>query len=293
MTLVLPGLVTLVLLLLAVPALCALAVFLTARPCPARIGAPPAGRSARCLTLASGTGRRLAAWFAEGVAGRGAVLLVHGLKADRRVLARRWTFLNQAGFAVLAIDLQAHGESEGDRITFGQRESLDVAAALAWLRQICPDEAIGAIGISLGGAALLLCGAAGKVDAMALEAVFPDIERAVVNRIKAFAGPLHRFLAPAFLAIAGRMTGLDIADLRPIEALPAYGGALLLMIGSADAYTTIEETREMFEVAGGAKHIWIVEGAAHVDLADFAGADYRRGVIDFFDGALARALPCG
>ena len=46
----------------------------------------------------------------------------------------RARLLAAAGFSVLLFDFQAHGESTGDRITFGRLEGLDARAAVAFVR---------------------------------------------------------------------------------------------------------------------------------------------------------------
>ena len=159
------------------------------------------------------------AWFAPGRQGGGAVLLVHGIGSDRRILASRMVFLARAGVAVLALDLRGHGESAAVRITFGLLEAEDVAAALAWLREEAPGERVGALGVSLGGAAVALASRASQIDAMVLESVFPDIGSAVANRVRRLAGGASVVLAPLLLAIGTGVTGLRPADLRPIDAL--------------------------------------------------------------------------
>ncbi len=91
--------------------------------------------------------------------------------------------LRDAGYAVLAIDLPGHGASGGERITFGADESRAVGSARAWLRARRPGTRVGAIGVSLGGAALLLERAPDAFDALVVEAVYPDLDAAVRNRI--------------------------------------------------------------------------------------------------------------
>src|ERR1700722_1585056 len=126
--------------------------------CPMRsvIGPPPADLGATAIALRSASGATLRGWYAPGAPGHGAVLLVHGIHADRRVMVPRARFLHRAGYSVLLFDLQAHGESTGDRITFGIKEGLDVQSALDVLRQKAPGERVGVIAVSLGGAAALL-----------------------------------------------------------------------------------------------------------------------------------------
>lgn len=271
---------------------CAVAVRATASPSVTVVGAPPAGIGAGAVALASGTGHALAGWFAPGRPGGGAVLLLHGIRSDRRALASRMAFLARAGFAVLAIDLRAHGESAGAAVTFGALEAQDAAGALGWLRAAAPGERVGAIGVSLGGAALLLASRHAAVDAMVLESVFPDIRAATANRLRTAVGPAHRALTPVFLAIGTALTGLSPARLRPIEALAAYRGPVLVVSGSRDLHTTPSETRAMFDAAAGPKELWMVEGAGHVDMAVAAGRDYEDRILAFLGRRLQRQPPC-
>jgi fermentation-respiration switch protein FrsA (DUF1100 family) len=39
----------------------------------------------------------------------------------------------------------------------------------------------------------------------------------------------------------------------------------------------------LFEAAGSAKTLWLVEGAIHQDLYDFNRAEYRRRLLRFLD----------
>ncbi|MBI4696108.1 MAG: hypothetical protein HY749_19025 [Gammaproteobacteria bacterium] len=78
--------------------------------------------------------------------------LLHGVRSDRRAMLGRARFLPAAGCAVLLVGLQAHGESRGERITFGVREAAGVAPALTWLRRELPGERVGMSGVSRGAA---------------------------------------------------------------------------------------------------------------------------------------------
>ena len=283
--------------LLATPAisvltLCAVAVRTMRAPVRVTVGPPPAGIGARTVELKSGTGETLAGWFVPGVPGRGAVLLVHGIRSDRRMLASRMVFLARAGVAVLAIDLRAHGESLGSSITFGRLEALDIAGAVAWLREASPGERLAALGISLGGAAVALATPSVPIDALILESVFPDIASAIANRMRYVAGPVHRLLTPLFMAVGTALTGLRPRDLRPIDALAAYDGPVLILSGSEDRLTTASETRALHAAAPGPKELWLVRGAGHIDLAAAAGADYEARILAFVDHHLARASAC-
>ncbi len=122
------------------------------------------------------------------VADRGtapAVLLLHDFSRERREWEPWAAELNAKGFATLAIDLRAHGESTrqlGAAAAIHLSPSLqknrngfprDVEAACRWLRARAPSVAV--LGVSLGGNLAVL--ATGSKWADAAVAVSPNIAR--------------------------------------------------------------------------------------------------------------------
>lgn len=246
------------------------------------------GLPVETVAIASTSGILLAGWFLPGEAGRGAVVLLHGVTDNRMNMVERMRFLSQEGFATLAIDFQAHGMSDGRFITLGARESFDARAALAWLRTRLPNEKIGVIAISLGGAAALIGDAPLELDALALESVYPDIVRATRNRLRFFVGPLGDPLTRLALDYGEIALGIDRQELRPVEAIGRVSAPVFVLSGARDRWTPIEETRELFARAKSPKTLWEVPGAGHVDLYDFAPKEYRQRMIAFLTEAFAR-----
>jgi pimeloyl-ACP methyl ester carboxylesterase len=120
------------------------------------VGPPPAGLPVASVSLEHPNRPPTSGWFIPGEAGAPGVLLLHSIRSDRREMLGRARFLHAAGYAVLLVDLQAHGETTGDRITFDRSEAADAAVALAYLRQRVGGQPVGVLGVSLGGAATLL-----------------------------------------------------------------------------------------------------------------------------------------
>lgn len=247
-------------------------------PAQRAVGDPPAELSATPVLIPY-RGGRVAGWIARGDKS-GAVLLLHGVRADRRQMQARALFLNRLGYSVLLIDLAGHGESPGKRITFGAREADGVRAALAYLRRNLPGERLGVIGASLGGAALLL--SKPVLDAAVLEAVYPTIDEAVANRLRLHGGAPATLLAPLLLHQLPLRTGVPLSALRPVDAIAQLSAPVLVIGGAEDRHTGAAETRRLFAAARGPKALWIVDGAAHVDFHALARADYERKVGDFF-----------
>jgi uncharacterized protein len=196
---------------------------LLSAPTRAIVGAAPSDLPVESISIASGSGATLHGWFISGQPGAGAVVLLHGVHGNRLAMLRRARLFHAEGFAVLLFDFQAHGESTGARITFGHREGQDAAAAIAYVRTRLPNERVGAIGSSLGGAAALLAPAPLDVDALVLESVYSDITAAIENRIIAVLGPIGAVVAPPttalFKLVLPPFLGVTAADLRPIDRI--------------------------------------------------------------------------
>jgi uncharacterized protein len=203
-------------------------------------------------------------------------------------MVRRAEFLRQAGYSTLLIDFQATGESDGEAITFGWRERFDVLAAVQYLKTRVPDQPIGIIGVSLGGAATTFAAPSLHVDAAVLEAVYPSIDRALVNRLETRVGPVGRLVAPLLLFQLQPRLGMAAADLAPVDHMAQLGCPLLVVAGSADRYTTVDDTQRLFAAAREPKDLWMIPGAAHVDFLEFAGDAYRHRILAFFARTLSQ-----
>jgi fermentation-respiration switch protein FrsA (DUF1100 family) len=249
--------------------------------------APPALGAAEVL-FPSQSGSTIHAWFAPGMPGKGAVLLFHGVGADRSAMLGRALFLHALGYAVMAIDFQGHGQSVGRHITVGDLESWDVVAAAESLHRALPAERLGAIGVSMGAAAVVLAKRPLRLDAVVLESMYPTIEDALDDRMKMAFGSWGVLLRPLLTLQLRPRLGIYPSRLRPIDSIARIGAPLLLIHGTDDHHTTIEEARREFAAAAEPKTMWEVPGAAHVDLHDFVGVEYERRVDAFFTEHLTR-----
>lgn len=260
--------------------------FALSAPARAVVGSPPPDLHAQTVTIPSTSGAMLRGWFIVGRPGGGAVVLMHGIRSNRLSMVRRARLLNAAGFSVLLFDFQAHGESTGARVTFGYLEAEDAGSSVAFVRARLPNEQIGAIGTSLGGAAALLGPHPLPVKALVLESVYSDIAPAITNRLRAALGSsLGRIVAPAleylFELLLPPVLGVNANDLRPIAHVAEVAAPVLIASGTSDDRTTIAETSAMFDRAKDPKLFWGVAGARHVDLEAFAPDDYRNRVLPF------------
>ncbi len=262
------------------------------RPAQASVGPAPGDLAIEAVEFLSVSGA-LRGWFMAGRPGGGAVVLMHGVYGNRLTMMRRARMLNGIGFSVLVFDFQAHGESTGARITFGYLEARDADAAVAFMRKRLPAERLGIVGSSLGGAAALLGPAPLAVDALVLEAVYPEIGAAIANRVRFFLGPVvgdvsAEPLSYLFQLLLGPILGVRPIDLRPIDRIGEVRVPLLVASGTRDNRTPLSEAKDLFARAREPKTFWAVEGAGHIDLEAYAPEEYRRQVVPFLVEKLQR-----
>jgi alpha-beta hydrolase superfamily lysophospholipase len=253
---------------------------------PARIGPPPAWLEAEAVEFSSQSGSNIHGWLSRASSGRGSVLLLPAIRANRLSMVKRAPFLRQAGYSTLLIDFQATGESPGDAVTFGWRERLDVIAAVRYMNARNPDEPVAVIGSSLGGAATLFAAPTLNIQAAVLEAVYPSIDRAIVNRLEMRIGPFGQIVAPLLALQLGPRVGAAPADLRPVDHIARLGCPLLVIGGTLDRHTTVADTELLFNAARTPKERWLIPDASHVDFLEFAGEEYRRRILAFLEKAL-------
>lgn len=231
----------------------------------------------------SESGTKIKGWFLQGEKDKGAIVLMHGVRANRGELLNRMRFLHQAGFSVLAFDFQAHGESIGKQITFGFLERKDAEASVKFIKQTLHDEKIGVIGISMGGAAFLLAENMPNTDALVLEMVYPTMQKAIENRLNMWVfNGADNFSSLLTLQFPLRL-GLSVDKLRPIDRITNYKNPLLLIAGENDKHTTLEESKQLFATANEPKELWIVPKAVHEDLFKVAPTDYQTKILNFFE----------
>ncbi|MCE3607419.1 alpha/beta hydrolase [Massilia sp. P8910] len=267
------------LLLLGLGALLGAGAYLSS-PARRQIGAAPADFPASSVTINTVTGPVMG-WMVSGTPGAGVVLLLHGVRGNRLHMLGRARFLSRLGYGVLLIDQQAHGESAGERISFGVREADGVHAALAYLRREQPGERIGVIGMSLGAAALVLSKPGRGIDALVIEAMYPTIEEAIENRLRLHLGSAGGALAPLLLWQVPLRLDLTLDQLRPIDAVGALACPTLVVGGEKDQHTSEAETRRIYAAVPEPKQLWIVAGAAHTDFHGMATREYEMRIGQF------------
>ena len=246
--------------------------------------------SLRDVAFRTADGLLLRGWYAPS-RNRAAVVLAHGYQANRTQHLPEARLLMQAGYGVLLFDFRAQGESEGDHLSFGDRERGDVRAAIDFVAAQ-PDVAkghLGALGFSAGSAPVALVSADDqRVRAVVIESTSTSIRDA----LRDWGGRLGWLRAAGALFLL-RASGIDVPAMRTDLAVARLSPRPLLLVhGDEEPQKLQARMRQLYDAASQPKRLIAVRGAAHGKFLQAPGADeYGRELLAFFDAALRGATP--
>jgi fermentation-respiration switch protein FrsA (DUF1100 family) len=214
-------------------------------------------------------GLTLKAWFVPANSGQ-AVIIAHGLGANKSNFIGTVDMWHQLGFNVLIFDFRGHGMSAGHTVTFGYRERLDVLAGLKYLTEkegFTPDRIVG-YGVSFGGAAMIHAASEMKhFHKIIIDSSFAsldDMADTIINSepiIPVFFRKLFKELGLFFVRLD---TGVDIREHSPERVVGQLAGTPLLFIhGKGDPLINWKQTERLFARAESPKKSVFLETDGH------------------------------
>ncbi|MFI9629116.1 alpha/beta hydrolase family protein [Streptomyces sp. NPDC052042] len=239
----------------------------------------------------------------DGVGDGTAIVIAHGFTGalDRPAVRRAARVLGRRA-AVVTFSFRGHGGS-GGRSTVGDREVLDLAAAVRWARALGHRRVV-TVGFSMGGSvvlrhgALYAAGAAVPSDPWA-RAEVPADPAARADAVVAVSAPArwhYRGTAPMrrlhwlVTRPTGRLVGRygfrtrigrddwDPVPLPPVAAAAMIAPAPLLIVhGDQDPYFPLDHPRMLAEAAGDGTELWLEPGMGHAENAADEGLLTRIG----------------
>lgn len=258
------------------------------------------GLPSETVALVSADGVPLNAWWIPVDSPRAVVIVLHGMDGqDASTMLGHATWLHEAGYATLALDMRAHGRSGGERIGLAFEEPQDVAAALDWIaaQPSLRDVPVAILGVSMGGA-----------TALRTAAVRPDVD-AVIS-VSAFASVDHMIHdafvmmmdAPDWVVVVftpfTRMTFRLMYGVWPAKASPVVDVAqvpprpVLIAHGDRDTQVSVANAYALADAADGQVELWIAEDADHFiyhnDTTGPKDAFYRERILAFLDAQFDR-----
>lgn len=216
----------------------------------------------------------LASWLIEPQQqpARGSVVLLHGVRQDRRSLSALGAAFSDAGYRSILVDLRGHGESSGRYLTYGSLEPEDVSAVLddvaARGHELGP---VGAFGFSYGAAVALDLGARDpRVCAVVAAAPFSSLREVLGDYRKKYLPRALDLLPESWfegaLRDAAWLAAFDLESASPLHWVQRSRARQLLIHGTADTQVPLRHSVALSSVAGARAELRSIAGAEHYDL---------------------------
>jgi pimeloyl-ACP methyl ester carboxylesterase len=224
----------------------------------------------------------LSGWYIPSKNGA-VVILLHGYGSNRLEMLSRANVLAAHGYGVLLYDLRGHGESGGNKRSFGWEDVSDVDTALEFLagcKDVDPDR-IGILGFSIGGQ-IALRAAAENENIRAIIADDPgyvsiDDAPPAVSASEKFA----YFVAWVDDRGVSLWSGVPIPAGIP-EILPQIAPRPIFFIDTGQGGGR-KFVRYLYELADDPKTLWEIPETYHGGQFNARPDEYEAKMIEFFD----------
>jgi len=222
----------------------------------------------------------LSAWYLEPKNGA-LVILLHGASSSKEALIKHIEMLSEKDYGVLAFDFRGHGESTGDGANlFNWDSEKDIDAVIEYLNEKNIKN-IGALGLSLGGEAILSYAYNNNISAIVSEGAS---ERSIKDYVELDENkPLIRnyftklmYLSAGFFS--GRKEPISIK-----ESIVNSTSVKFLLIGSKKISKEIKYNEYYKTLIPNDIDLWLIDDCSHTDGINHLKEEYYSRVINFFD----------
>jgi len=227
-------------------------------------------------------GLKLKGWFIPNKESDAVVLVGHGYPFDKANILQATHFLADK-YNLLLFDFRYFGESEGRYTTGGVKESEDVLAAIEFLKKERKFTKIGAIGFSMGGAAILMSESK-DLDAVVIDSTYATMDL-ILERLFAFFPGILKLPFVALTKFYGLLVfKVNPNEVSPLKSIKEIKVPIFLIHGENDSQISVKNAHLLYENSNKDKtELWIVPDADHGMALALYPEEYKNGVIQFFD----------
>ncbi len=231
-------------------------------------------------------GITLRGWFIPAPQAKGTVIFCHGHAGSMDPDLKYVPWFHSGGFNVLMFDFRGHGRSEGDRISMGYFERLDLLGAVDYLKSRGLDN-IGVLGFSMGGAVAITTAAVEpSIKAVVCDGAFAKLVGVLIRGIGVVnpaLRPVGFIAGPLAILFASLRLGAWLPSADPIRWVARISPRPLFLIhGEKDIFISTSEIRALYQAAGEPKELWIAPQAGHRNVDEVYPEEYRERVLGFF-----------
>jgi dipeptidyl aminopeptidase/acylaminoacyl peptidase len=244
------------------------------------------------VTVTTADGLKLVGWYIPS-GNRAAVMLQNGYMSVRQRHLLKAAFLNRHGYGVLLTTTRCHDGSEGDLITWGRDEMMDLEAWYQYLltrEDVGPDR-IGMMGESFGGAMSIKYAAENpRIRAVISEGAFASLEESIeigIGKFVPLPPPVLSLLTPMIVFWAEQRASMDVVEVKPVDWIKGISPRpVFILHGGLDDYAGGKAGGQLYDAAGEPVEFWPEPECGHADFDECEAvppAEYEERLVGFFD----------
>ena len=198
---------------------------------------------------------------------KGTILFAHGYRSSKLLdFSMAFQFYHDLGMNILAPDQRAHGKSEGKYITFGVKESRDMACWIDFHNRMYGELPMILSGLSMGASTMLYladCDLPKNVKGIIADCGFTSPKEILAS---VFRRVIHLPAGPTLIAaewFARVFAGLSLHEKDTRTVLKNSKLPVFMVHGLADDFVPAVMTQEGYASCTGEKTLLLVEGAGH------------------------------
>ena len=190
----------------------------------------------------------------------------HGYKGDAlRDLCAEDMVFKSLGASTLIVDQRAHGKSQGKTISFGIKERYDCLAWINWARARFGDIPIFLVGISMGGATVLM--ASDLNLPKCVKGIISDCAysspKSIICKVCSEVGLKPKLIYP-FITLGAIIFGhFNPNKKSAVESVKNARVPILLLHGEGDKFVPCQMSGEIYNSCNSEKYLYTFKGAGH------------------------------
>lgn len=214
---------------------------------------------------------------------KGTIILLHGIRSRKEQYLELSEYLSLRGYNTIALDLRAHGSSEGVHCTFGVKEKRDVASLIDELYSLGLENNLGVWGQSLGGALAIQSTAFDdRIQFAIIESTFTDLKTITADYMELNLGFRSQNLSDYLVSRAGEIAEFNPNEANPLILCKEITVPVLMVHGSNDKRINIKYGKANFQnLNSNNKQFLEIENATHLNVWKVGGEAYLNQVFKF------------
>lgn len=230
---------------------------------------------------------KLNGWWIEADNPQGTIILAHGYRGNRLetgvpalALAQE---LHNHQYHVLMFDFRNSGESEGDLTTVGYKEKEDLISVAQYAKSRASELPVGVVGFSMGATTAIVAAAEEPfIEAVIADSPFSDLKVYLESNLPYWSDLPHVPFTFVIMNTLPVLTGIDVSQVSPREAIKELETPVLLIHGDGDQAIPYSNSEEIYMNAqAGNAQLWITQGSDHVKSYPDYSEQYVERVLDF------------